>query len=90
LISKSNRAHSQGPAGDVGRNELTGGNGCHPPVRNRLSYTYTASIAQARARVYLRAPAEVGVATSCQIWMFLVSRSMMLPTMKVRAAMTIG
>jgi len=39
VISKSNRANSQGPAGDVGRNELTGGNGCHPPVRNRLSYT---------------------------------------------------
>src|SRR5438270_739406 len=57
LISQSNRSNSHSPQG-LGRNELTGGNGYHPPVRNRLSYTYQRTRAQGGAQEHLSADAS--------------------------------
>src|SRR5438270_12419625 len=83
-ISQSNRSKSHSPWGWAETNQ-TGGNGCHPPVRNRLSYTRTAPALQAQRWFYDFFPL-----ISVQIFTCTVSFRRIDPTTKVMAATTIG
>jgi hypothetical protein len=70
----------------VGCNELTGGNGCHPPVRNKNYPTPSRHLLCKRSGGFY----DFFPLISVQIFTFTVSFRRIDPTTKVMAATTIG